>query len=328
MCTRFVYQGPGGRILTGRSMDWHSDLGSNLWVMPRGLEREGAAGPASTTWTSKYGSLVTAAYDICSCDGMNEVGLVANALWLVESEYGAPEEGRPTLGITAWAQYVLDNYATVADAVAELADEPFTIVTAGVPGEDRMATMHLALSDPTGDSAILEYIDGRVRIHHGAEYKVMTNSPPFDEQLAITAYWKDIGGTVMLPGTNRAADRYVRASFYVDAVPQVEDRTEATAAVFSVIRNASVPYGITTPGQPNIASTLWRTVADHKDRVYYFDSVISPSVIWVPLDDLDLAEGAPVQRLHLAAGAADGHNGNVASLFEDQVAPFAFAPSL
>ena len=44
MCTRFVYQGPEGRILTARSMDWVTDTGTNLWRFPRGLERDGAAG--------------------------------------------------------------------------------------------------------------------------------------------------------------------------------------------------------------------------------------------------------------------------------------------
>lgn len=327
MCTRFVYDGDGGRVLTGRSMDWQSDVGSNLWILPKGLERDGAAGPRSVTWTSRYGSVITAAFDICTCDGMNEAGLVANALWLVESEYPAAEDDRPTLGIAAWAQYVLDRYATVAEAVTDLERETFRIATTGVPGQERMATMHLSLSDASGDSAILEYLDGRLRIHHGPEYTVMTNSPPFDEQLAITAYWKDIGGTVMLPGSNRAADRYVRASFYVDAVPHVEDRTTATAAVFSVIRNASVPFGITTPDQPNISSTLWRTVADHKDRLYYFDSVVSPSVIWVSMDEVDLSEGAPVRCLDLNRDAGDLH-GDVSARFEERAAPFAFAPAV
>jgi hypothetical protein len=38
----------------------------------------------------------------------------------------------------------------------------------------------------------------------------MTNSPTFDKQLALNQYWKDIGGRVFLPGTNRAADRFAR----------------------------------------------------------------------------------------------------------------------
>ena len=218
---------------------------------------------------------------------------------------------------------MLDSFATVAEAVAELEAEPFAIVTTGVPGQPREATMHLAISDPSGDSAIFEYIDGRLSIHHDRSYQVMTNSPPFDEQLAINAYWRDIGGTTMLPGTNRAADRYVRASFYVDAVPQVEDATIATAAVFGVIRNASVPYGISTPGQPNISSTRWRTVADHKDRRYYFDSVVWPSVIWVDLKQLDLSESATSQRLVLTKGQPDATRGDATALFEP-AEPFAF----
>jgi choloylglycine hydrolase len=78
----------------------------------------------------------------------------------------------------------------------------------------------------------------------------MTNSPIFEEQLALNTYWQQIGGTVMLPGTNRAADRFARASFYVNAIPKDQTPNKNLASVFSVIRNASVPYGISTPGNP------------------------------------------------------------------------------
>ncbi|MDP0977616.1 linear amide C-N hydrolase, partial [Klebsiella pneumoniae] len=84
--------------------------------------------------------------------------------------------------------------------------------------------------------------------------------------------WKQIGGTVFLPGTNRAADRFARASFYVNAIPKDENPNRALASVFSVIRNTSVPFGITTPDQPNISSTRWRTVAEHQRKLYLFES--------------------------------------------------------
>lgn len=109
------------------------------------------------------------------------------------------------LSLSASAQYVLDGFGSVAEAVEELSQERFTVLTAGGPGQPRDATMHLAISDPTGDSAIFEYLDGRLDIHHDRSCQVMTNSPPFGEQLAINAYWHDIGGTVMLPGTIRAS---------------------------------------------------------------------------------------------------------------------------
>jgi choloylglycine hydrolase len=306
-------------------MDWVTDTATNLWRFPRGLERDGAAGEQSVRWTSKYGSVVASAYEIASTDGINEAGLVANVLWLAESEYPSWDASKPTLSVAAWAQYVLDSFATVAEAVAALEAEPFIIGTAQVPGQDLLTTLHLSLSDDSGDCAIFEYLDGRLVVHHDRQHQVMTNSPPFDQQLAVSSYWDDIGGTVMLPGTNRAADRFVRAHFYVGAIPQVEDRAAATAGVFSVIRNTSVPLGISTPGQPNIASTLWRTVADHKDRRYYFDSVLSPSVLWVDLDEIDLSEGTATGRLDLQAMHLAGRAGDVTADFVDS-SPFPFAP--
>ncbi|MFY9920921.1 MAG: linear amide C-N hydrolase, partial [Mycobacterium sp.] len=219
MCTRVVYLGTGERIVTGRSMDWKSEIGTNLWVFPRGVKRTGEAGPDSAAWTSKYGSVVASGYDISTTDGLNEAGLAANLLWLAESEYPANTGDRPAMSLALWAQYVLDSFATVTEAVESLTATPLRVVTAQVPGEERLATVHLALSDASGDSAIVEYIDGEQVIHHSREYQVMTNSPIFEKQLAITEYWEEIGGTVMLPGTNRAADRFVRASFYINAVP-------------------------------------------------------------------------------------------------------------
>ena len=248
-CTRVVYLGPNADVITARSMDWNSDIGTNLWIFPKGMERSGEAGRNSLRWTSKYGSVIASGFDVATTDGLNEAGLCANLLWLAESQYPAFDRSKPGLSVAAWAQYVLDNFATVQEAVNALRGEPFTIVTDTVPGETRLATLHLSMSDATGDSAIVEYIGGKQVIHHDRKYQVMTNSPIFDEQLALNEYWKQIGGTVMLPGTNRAADRFTRASFYVHAIPKDEDPVIALASVFSVIRNVSVPFGITTPNK-------------------------------------------------------------------------------
>lgn len=87
------------------------------------------------------------------------------------------------------------------------------MVTDVIPGTDKSTTVHLSLSDPSGDNAILEYIDGELVIHHDPSYTVMTNDPIFEQQLAIADYWKEIPGKIFLPGTNRAADRFVRASY-------------------------------------------------------------------------------------------------------------------
>jgi penicillin V acylase-like amidase (Ntn superfamily) len=63
----------------------------------------------------------------------------ANLLWLVESQYPPYDRSKPGLSIAAWAQYVLDNFATVQEAVGALQREPFTVVIDTVPGDMRLA---------------------------------------------------------------------------------------------------------------------------------------------------------------------------------------------
>ncbi|BDR08557.1 linear amide C-N hydrolase [Comamonas thiooxydans] len=306
-------------------MDWKSDIVSNLWVLPRGMQRTGETGPNTVRWTSKYGSVITSGYDISTTDGVNEAGLNANLLWLVESQYPAfGTNSKPGLSIAAWAQYVLDNFATVQQAVAALIQEPFTLVSDTMPGENRLTTVHLSISDASGDSAIVEYIAGKQVIHHGRQYQVMTNSPTFDQQLALNAYWKQIGGTTMLPGTNRAADRFARASFYVNAIPKDQSPNKALASVFSVIRNASVPYGLNTPEEPNISSTRWRTVFDHERKLYFFESALTPNTFWVDLKALDFSkEKGKVMKIDLGPDQNHTYSGDATGQFKASE-PFKF----
>jgi choloylglycine hydrolase len=283
-------------------------------------------------WQSKYGSLVVSGYDAGTADGMNEKGLVANLLYLAESDYGHPDHNKPQLSILAWAQYVLDNFANVNEAVGALSKEPFQIVAPKLPNGSP-AQLHLAISDPSGDSAIFEYIQGKLVIHHGKQYVVMTNSPTFDQQLALNSYWQAIGGTTFLPGTDRSADRFARTWFFIHAIPKNVSPNfikavpggsydnQAAASVLSVMRSVSVPLGITTPGEPNIASTLWRTVADQKNKVYFFDSATSPNTFWVDFADVDFKAGAPVKELKMAGGKV--YAGNTAHLFV-KAEPFKF----
>ncbi len=322
-CTRVVYNGPNDTILTGRSMDFAMEIPANLWIFPRGMARDGAVGASSVRWSSRYGSVIASSWDIATSDGMNEKGLVANLLWLASSEYPPFEKNgdRAGMSVSIWAQYALDNFATVAEAVEAFRREDFVVVTDYIPGTNKYTTVHLSLSDATGDNAILEYVGGKLVIHHDRAYRVMTNDPVFEQQLAIARYWDRIPGQDFLPGTNHSADRFVRARYYIDRVTQSDDPRIAAAAVFSVVRNVSVPYGIAIPGFPNLSTTRWRVVADQKNRLYYFETAITPNIFWVDLDKVDFREGAPVKRLR--ADDRQSYSGETSKSFE-RARPFAF----
>jgi penicillin V acylase-like amidase (Ntn superfamily) len=334
-CTRVLYVGDDGTAITGRTMDWKEDMSSNVWAFPAGIARDGGAGPNSIHWVSKYGSVGVSGYEAGIPDGMNVRGLVANVLYLAEAQYPRPVAGKPNMSIAYWAQYALDNFATVSEAVSALRAEPFNLLAPKLPN-GAPATFHLALSDATGDSAVLEYDNYKLVIYHDRKYKVMTNSPTYDKQLALDEYWKGIGGLTFLPGTNRAADRFARASFLLSAIPKKIDphylqgvpgqsyAYQAVASVLSVVRAVSVPLGITTPDQPNISSTIWRTVSDQTRRVYYFDSATRPNTFWVSLDKLDLKPGAPIRKLTIAGGQV--FSGEVAGAMKESK-PLQFLPA-
>lgn len=300
-CTRAVYIGPDNMVITGRTMDWKEDIGSNLYIFPRGIKRVGFNKEKAVEWTSKYGSLVASGYDIGTCDGMNEKGLVASLLFLPESIYTRPNDTRPVMGISIWTQYVLDNFATVSEAVAELKKETFRIDAPNMPNGSA-STLHMAITDATGNTAVLEYLDGNLVIHESKDYQVMTNSPRYELQLAVGDYWKEVGGLNMLPGTNRSSDRYVRASFYIHAIPQTADPKIAVPSVLSVMRNVSVPFGISTPDKPYISSTRWRSVSDQKDLVYYFESTLTPNLFWVDMKKVDFSPKGGIKKLSLTNG--------------------------
>ncbi len=330
-CTRALYVGQDEVIVTGRSLDWPESMDSELWVFPRGMDRNGAAGSKSITWTSKYGSLIVSTYDSGSIDGMNEKGLVMNGLYLVESDYGPPDN-RPAISIMALGQYILDNFASVDEAVEVMQSDPIRVIAPILPN-GMGAQAHVSLSDASGDSAIFEYLDGELVIRHSKEYKVMTNSPSYEQQLAIKKYWEGVDPLTFLPGSVRAADRFVRVSYLINniskkpdkntikAVPDKTFESQAVTSVLSVMRAIGKPLSMTQPSKPNLSSSLWRTVWNHKDMVLFFDSATSPNTFWVPFSELEFSAGAEVKKLPMTDGEI--YAGNAADYFEPAT-PFEF----
>lgn len=319
MCTRVIWPDAAGAVIVGRNMDYHRDLATNLWTLPRGVQRDdGVRGVLS--WTAKFGSVVATAFDMITVDGMNEAGLAGHVLWLAESEYGQIDDSRPALSQAVWLQYFLDNFATVSEAVAWMAETNVQLVPLADPASGEVPAIHLALDDATGDSAIIEYLDGVLEVHHSADYRVMTNSPRYQEQLALLAEIEGFGGDKPLPGTTLASDRFARAAYYSSRLAKPANQLGAIAAMFSVIRNAAQPFRVPDPGKPEASQTIWQVVADLTNRRYVFESNTRPNIVWVDMDDLDFGVSNPERVLNLASTMSleGGIAGNVSGHFADE----------
>lgn len=299
-------------------MDFHRDLMTNLWKQPRGVTRDdGVRGTLS--WTSRYGSVIATAFDMISVDGINEVGLAGHVLWLAESTYGELDESRPALSQGIWLQYFLDNCATVAEAVDWVNKTDVQVIQMPDPTGGEPPAIHLALDDATGDSAVIEYIDGHAKVYHGRDFHVMTNSPTYDQQLELLPQWEGLGGDKPLPGDTSAEHRFARASYYVSRLPQPAGQLEAVAGMFSVIRNAAQPFRIPDPGKPDASQTIWQVVLDLTNKRYIYESTTRPNVVWVDLADLDFREGSRQLKLDLLSKLSleGGIAGDVAADFAD-----------
>src|SRR5690606_25798075 len=318
MCTRVVWPDANGAVIVGRNMDFHMDLLTNLWKYPRGIERsDGVHG--NLTWRAKYGSVVATAFDLIATDGMNVEWIAGHILWLAESDYGKPAVDATQLSQAVWLQYYLDNFATVAEAVAWTKESQVQIAQLFDPTGHLVPTPHLAIDDATGDSAIIEYTDGTPKVYHGREDQVMTNSPTLDKQLELVTQVEGLGGDKPLPGSTLASDRFARASFYVAHQKQPKTQIEAMSAMFSIIRNAAQPFRTPEEGKPDASQTIWQVVLDLTNKRYAYESTTRPNIVWVDFADLSFNEGTKVLKLDLVGRLAleGGLSGNASHHFAD-----------
>lgn len=77
---------------------------------------------------------------------------------------------------------------------------------------------------------------------------------------------------------------------------------EASASCASArqTRTAAVPFGASDPddkSDSDVWPTLWFTLADLGNPIYYFQATTSPNLYWVILAELPLAEGQPVREI-------------------------------
>ena len=326
-CTRVLWNTSGDDVIVGRTMDWPESTQPTLYALPAGMKRDGGKLGGVTVvqenplrWTSKYGSLVAGAYDLGGIDGLNERGLAGHLLYLRSTDYGSRDTTKPGLQAGLWLQYVLDNAANVKEALDFLA--PVQIVMVAAHGHQ--ASLHLVLEDASGDSAIIEYTKGSAQIYHNRDYTVVTNDPPYNQQLALLQKmetehaFQPASRDLSLPGNMNPVDRFQRAAFFSRFLPQPQNARQAIAGMFSIMANVSVPFG--APYKDfGTYNTEYRSVIDLTRLVYYFQLTTVPSVSWTKLTDLDLRPGAPVVALN---PDEIGLAGNVGTDYKPVSAPF------
>jgi choloylglycine hydrolase len=169
-CSAFTLKNKS-QVLMCKSYDWNFGEGI-LMFNPRGIEKTSmpvAGDHKRISWTTKYANLSFNQYGQTMANGgINEKGLAIEVLWLRNSKYEAVNGGE-AINELQWIQYGLDNYATVEELIEK--SERFKI-------KPLYAAVHYYISDASGNSAVIEYIDGKRTISTGKNmpYSAITNS--------------------------------------------------------------------------------------------------------------------------------------------------------
>lgn len=296
-CSRVLYKGTDNLFVVARSLDWKSPIPTNLYVYPRGMEKESSNLPNAIRWTSKYGSVYAVGYDGGVTEGMNEKGLVVNGLFCKGTVYNDAASAKPyMMSLAVFPAWLLDQCATV-DEVCDLLTRTKFDIQGATFDNGTVSALHWGVTDATGKSIIFEFDRGTINIYDMGDYLAMTNDPQWPSMRAILDYWNKIGGEHMLPGTVSSPDRCVRANYFAHQVEAVGDGALGVSIARSILVTCCVPYTYVIQGEPNVSSTQWRSYADLRDRRYYFEVVTNPGYYYVDLCKLDLAKGAPVLRL-------------------------------
>lgn len=315
-CSRVLHQGATA-VLVGRNMDWFRNAKLKMTVFPRGIKRQGGDDAKALKWVSRYGSMAFVVYDDdipeSTSDGINEKGFSVEVNALSETNYGHSST-KATMSQLRWAQFYLDSFANVKEAVAFAKNDTLQLQPFFFKSLENSLGIHLSLADPSGDSAIIEYLDGRVHIYHDKRYKVVTNDPNYHQQLENLSMYTDFGGEKSLPGSFSSSDRFVRGAFYEKQIPRSDDLEEEIYSLLSVMENVSQPERGITKDKPYAARTIWRNVADLTHKTYYFQSRKQRQLIFFSLDGFNLNKNSPI--LEYYPENHPDHTGNVSTFFK------------
>ena len=216
--------------------------------------------------------------------GINEKGLMVSQMWLDETRY-PPADSRPAIGILEWIQYNLDRHASVAEVLAD---------AEGVRPMSRV-TIHYLVADATGDSAAIEFLDGKLVVHRGAAMPVraLANSTYADS----VAAFERARSKGEVPTSVSSLDRFVRAAMLAG-----QANADPIARGFEILASVAQPY-----------FTRWSVVYDLSAREVYFRTEGNRAIRRVALAGLDFSCGTPVKMLDVTAGGA----GDVSAAFVD-----------
>lgn len=326
-CTDFRLTAKDGTILITRSMEFATDMQSNLRSSNHGRQVTALSpdGKPSLSWKVKYGylSLDGLGQDI-ALDGINETGLTFEYLYLPgETQYQAvpADKFAQALPYYLLGDWILGNFKTVDEVKQAL---PNVFVYAGTFPSlgDIIFQAHAAVYDASGKGIVIEFVNGKVNVYDSIG--IMTNSPTYTWQVTNLRNYLNLSpynpkpltvngltytstgqgsGMVGLPGDVSPPSRFAKIAFMATAIYPAESLSDLLNQAEHLINNVDIPAGLARSldnGKESSDITQWVVFKDITHKVLYYRTYNNMTLRAVSMSKVDFSDKAVRLKMPLA----------------------------
>lgn len=262
-CSAFFSNGQ--KKYLAKNFDWGSGHGYIVKNI-RGQKKiaYGLRGSNNAHWTSKYGSITfNQIGKEFPYGGINEQGLTVEQLWMSESIY--PNNNNKNISELEWIQYQLDNYSTIDEVISNI--DSLTIKP--------IATIHYFIADRNGNSAVIDFVNGRSVINRKQGLKqVVTN-----ETFSNSEKYYEINKNNIDKSSRTHFDRFCQIKSSLSDI-EIESPEQA----FEILNNSA-------ENKENY-KTYWTVVYDLNNLTVYFKSFENKTVKQFNLSGINFSAGS------------------------------------
>ncbi|AUR52690.1 linear amide C-N hydrolase [Aquella oligotrophica] len=299
-CTDVNIQAKNGAVVAGRTMEWAYEMKWQLLYYPKGSKFK-LSSPSGSNLPSRE---MTGKYDVLGIgsglagntllEGQNSEGLGLSGNFLPGyTEYETvTKQDKNYMSILEFGRFILANYKSVADVEKDVTK--YKVFGADVPGIPVKPTVHYLITDRTGNSIVIEFINGQMKIFDKS-IGVMTNAPNYDWHLTNIRNYVNLtssGGNVAkvsslgdvtgfsqgtssfgLPGDYTSPSRFVRTTFLKYYSTQPNDAKGAVNLVDHILNTVDIPIGVVSDKQGSNTYndyTQWIAVKDLQNNQLNF----------------------------------------------------------
>ena len=220
------------------------------------FDKKGIKNLEPAEWTSKYDNITFHAEEkpnvYMPIGGINSAGLVIMELYVNDDDTSNTsfKNTKPALMCSRWVGYVLDNYKDVNEIIADITKLRLI----------NNFHAHWLACDKSGNSAVIEYINGNLVVNYGQPLTVpgITNHPYADSCNELKKYISQ-KGQKQLPHGHKSIERFIRGTYYLNKYRE----GNPIEYMFKLMKDVSRPATTDSP-------TQWTTIYDLENRKIYY----------------------------------------------------------